>query len=433
MKKLIVFALAVIVGLCFSQPSRAAMEQGDKKFEVTGEVRFRGDYTEDAVDFNADSAVDDAGVVWPWRVRAAIHGNFSRNVSAHVEFQNFGFAGDGDNGINSFNGSSGGNTELYQGWLELGDIGGGSFDLRMGRQELVYGSEMLLGDFDFYNGATHDGFRAAWQYKKWTLDVFYTKVDDTVGFGPEIFPTSNGPSDTNFYGAYAVFKAPKKLGFDAYGLILQDATDEHRTTLGGRVYSKWDSNWAYGAELAYQTGEFESTSTDIKAYGFEGELSYQWRKSKIRPRVYGRYSRYTGDDPSTTDDEAFNPLFQDFHARNGYADAVRATDLDIIRAGVSWSGKDDRHLFGVDLLNFTLNETAAGADDGVGTELDLYYKYAYSRNVDITAAIASFQPGDIFDSASPTTPVSGGAVAPDVTATGDDSAMRVYVNTRLRF
>jgi len=433
MKKLIVFALAVIVGLCFSQPSRAAMDQGDKKFEVTGEVRFRGDYTDNATDLNSDAPGDDSGVVWPWRVRAAIHGQFSRNVSAHVEFQNFGFSGDGDNGINSFNGSSGGNTELYQGWVELGDIGGSSFDLRMGRQELMYGSEMLVGDFDFYNGATHDGFRGAWQYKKWTLDVWDTKLSDGVGFGPEIFPTDNGPNDVNFYGAYATFKPFKMLGIDAYALLLQDATDEHRWTYGGRVYSKRDSNWTWEAEAALQTGEFEASATDINALGFEGEMGFQWRKSKIHPRVYGRYSRYSGDDPSTTGkDESFNPLFQDFHARNGYSDAFRATDLSTLRAGVSWGIKEDRHVFGADVLKFQLDQDIGGESD-LGSELDLHYKYAYSKNVNITAAIASFQPGKVFDGATVGTPISGGSVAPDVTATGDDSAMRIYVNTRLRF
>jgi hypothetical protein len=162
-------------------------------------------------------------------------------------------------------------------------------------------------------------------------------------------------------------------------------------------------------------------------------MGFQWRKSKIHPRVYGRYSRYSGDDPSTTGkDESFNPLFQDFHARNGYSDAFRATDLSTLRAGVSWGIKEDRHVFGADVLKFQLDQDIGGESD-LGSELDLHYKYAYSKNVNITAAIASFQPGKVFDGATVGTPISGGSVAPDVTATGDDSAMRIYVNTRLRF
>ncbi len=414
MKKLFLLALALLVGLAFAMPAAAQQQQGDKKFEVSGEVRFRGDYSENATDLDDD--LDDAGLVWPWRVRAGVHGSFSRNVSGHAEFQAFGTAGDGDNGFFDNNGTSGGNVDLYQGWLELGDIGGGSFDLRMGRQELVYGSEMLLGDNDFYNGVVHDGLRAAWQYKKWALDAWYTKIAETATFGtPEdIFPSGNLNTDSIFFGGYAVFKAAKKIGFDAYMLILNDNTSlEERWTYGGRVYSKWDSNWSWEAELALQTGE-TSPTVDISAQGFEGELAYQWKKAKVRPKVHGRYSFFTGDDPGTADeDEAFSPLFQDTHARYGHADLFTASDLDVLEVGVSWNGKEDRHVFGADFLTFTLNEDAGG-DDDLGTELDLYYNYAYSRNVAITGAIASFSPGDAL-------------------GLPDDSVLRVYGNTRLRW
>lgn len=440
MRKLQMLALAVIVGLCYSLPASAQQQQGDKKFEVSGEVRFRGDYTDNATDLDSDDvAPDDSGVLWPWRVRAAIHGSFTRNVSAHVEFQNFGFSGDGDSGIFDLSGSSGGNSELYQGWVELGDIGGTTFDLRLGRQELVFGNEMLLGDNDFYNGTVHDGARAGWQYKKWSLDVFMVKEDESAAgsFG-EIFPGSQPSDDTDFFGAYAVFKGPKKIGFDAYMLLRNNndmtAPGEERWTYGGRVYGKYDSNWSWWAEGALQTGEFEDlagTTTDISAAGFEGELAYQWRKVKIRPRVHLRYSIFTGEDDDATDSESFDPLFQDVHGRYGKFDLFRATNLNVLEVGVSWNGKEDRHVFGANLLQFTSNEeTVAGVDigeDDLGTELDLYYKYAYSRNVDIMAAIANFSPGDVFD-------VSAVAdSAPDIAASADDSAMRVYGNVRLRF
>jgi hypothetical protein len=466
MKKLIVLALAVIVGLCLSLPA-SAQQQGDKKFEVNGEVRFRADYADNPTDLDSD--FDDSGVVWPWRVRAGIHGSFARNVSAHVEFQSFGIAGDLSSGTENLSGTSsilfdpnfagGSESQLYQGYLELGDIGGTSFDLRLGRQELVFGNEMLLGDLDFYNGINHDGARAGWQYKKWTLDVFYIEnFDDALAgtTGVTVFPTSNGSNDSNLYGAYATFKGPKVIGFDAYGLLLNNNEDalgvpvvpgssfsgfrEERWTYGGRVYNKRDSNWDWWAEFAWQTGEYETggVTTDISATGLEGELAYQFRKAKIKPRVHLRYSTFTGDDDDTDESEAFNPMFQDFHGRYGKFDLFRATNVDVIQVGVSWAGKEDRHKFGVNYLMLTSNEealnggtpggSAAITEDDLGDELDLYYKYAYSKNVDIMAAIASFSPGDQFDT------VGAADASPELSAvSADDSAMRVYVNTRLRW
>ncbi|MEE9218437.1 MAG: alginate export family protein [Acidobacteriota bacterium] len=419
MKKIFLLFVLVAVGFAFALPALAQQKQGDKNFEVTGEVRFRGDYTDNVTDFN--DAADDAGIIWPWRVRAGIHGNFSRNVSAHVEFQNFGFSGDGDNGIFGFE-TSAGNTDLYQGWVELGNIGGSSFDLRLGRQELVFGSEMLLGDLDFYNGIVHDGLRASWQYRGWTLDTWYTKIDESADLlGPASFrqfPDDQPSDDIDFYGGYATFKNIEWVGFDAYAMVLKDGeiVSEERITVGGRVYNKNDSNWDWFAEAAFQTGEFDDgvTTTDISAFGFEGELGYQFSGAGVKPRVYGRFSSYSGEDGDPDESEAFDPLFQDFHPRLGYMDLFVASNLDVIQGGVSWSGSEDRHIFGADLLKFTLNEEIAGEDD-LGTEIDLYYKFAYTKNVHIEAAIANFSPGDLFP------------------AGVDDNALRVYGNTRLRW
>lgn len=448
MKKLFVLALAAVMGLCLSLPASAAMDQGDKKFEVSGEVRFRADYSDSATDINETdpgAGDDDSGLIWPWRVRAGIHGSFSRNVSGHVEFQNFGVAGDGSNGVQSLSGSSasGNETQLYQGWLELGDIGGTSFDLRMGRQELVYGNEMILGDNDFYNGTNHDGAKASWQYKKWSLDTFYTNQAESASLpgGSSIFPTSQPSEDITLAGAYAVFKAPKKIGFDAYLIQFNDHTSGAEIdvpTIGGRIYSKAASNWMWWAELALQSGEFDDgvTTTDISAMGFEGELAYTFRKAKVAPRVHLRYSTFTGEDDDPDEFESFIAPFQDTHGRYGLFDLFIPTNLDVLEAGVSWNGKEDRHVFGVNLLSFTSNEeTVGGADigeDDLGSEIDLFYNYAYSKNVMIQAAIASFSPGDVF-----TTAGSGGTAdsTNEISGNGvdDDGALRVYANTRLRW
>ena len=459
MRKMILLALAAVVGLCLSLPASAAMDQGDKKFEVSGEVRVRADYSDNATDIS-DSApplgADDSGLIWPWRARVGIHGSFSRNVAAHIEFQSFGYAGDGSNGVFPLSGSSnadlgfaGGsvdsaNTHLYQGWLELGDIGGTTFDLRLGRQELVYGNEMLLGDNDFYNGTVHDGAKAGWQYKKWSLDTFYTKFFESSAIpgGSSIFPTFQPSDDMTLAGAYATFKGPKKIGFDAYLLQFNDGTSGAQiddTTIGGRVYNKGTSNWAWWAELALQSGEFDDgvTTTDLKARGFEGELAYTFRKVKVAPRVHLRYSSFTGSDDDPDEFEGFIAPFQDTHGRYGLFDLFIPTNLDVIEVGVSWNGKEDRHVFGANVLSFTSNEETVNNanidEDDLGSEIDLFYNYAYSKNVMIQAAIASFSPGDVF-----TATLNPGGTADssnEINGNGvdDDSALRVYANTRLRW
>jgi len=428
---------------------------------VIGEVRVRADYTDNASDLDdndGSGAGDDEGLIYPYRVRAGFHANFTKNVSAHVEFQNFGVFGDGiSNGIQPVGGvnDAGDETSMYQGWVELGDIGGTSFDLRLGRMELVMGSEMLMGDNDFYNGINHDGAKASWQYKNWTLDTWFTKLNETAtGFNAGgIFPTGTTSDDTDFWGGYATFKHSKAIGFDAYLMSLSTGCDfagpcfpfgvsapiagskEDRVTVGGRVFNRNNSNWNWNAEIALQSGDFTTVGveTDISAFAFEGELGYQFEVG-IKPRVFIAYNSYSGNEAGTPgDNDAFNPMFQDFHARNGEFDLFRATNLDVIKLGVDWNAEGDRHTFGVDYLMFTMNEEAVGGaavtEDDLGSEIDLTYSFAYTKHLMLEGAIASFSPGDYFGAAGAATPDS----MPGVTATSDDSALRIYANSVLRW
>ncbi|NIP78292.1 MAG: alginate export family protein, partial [Gemmatimonadetes bacterium] len=50
--------------------------------------------------------------------------------------------------------------DLHQGWLELGDAGSGALSLRVGRQELAYGGERLVGALNWAQQArSFDGAR----------------------------------------------------------------------------------------------------------------------------------------------------------------------------------------------------------------------------------------------------------------------------------
>ena len=82
-----------------------AFAQEEKPFTIHGEVRVRGEYTDNAQDFAdaGDSGIpggvtgfnDDQGNYWPYRIRIAAEGHFTKNVSAWIEFQNAGvFGGD---------------------------------------------------------------------------------------------------------------------------------------------------------------------------------------------------------------------------------------------------------------------------------------------------------------------------------------------------
>ena len=146
MKKLMYVALLAIGVVILMTPP--AMAQEEKPFTIHGEVRFRGEYDNNTQDLNDD--VDDGGLFWPYRVRIAAEGKFTKNVSTWIEFQNAGVAGVGALGPERLGAAVTPNdgVELYQGNMTLDQLWSKNFSLRIGRQEIVAGNELLLGDLE---------------------------------------------------------------------------------------------------------------------------------------------------------------------------------------------------------------------------------------------------------------------------------------------
>ena len=160
-------------------------EPGDGKWSISGELRARWEYLENYLDFDGD--IDDAIDFTAYRTRVGMTGEFSDNVSAHIEIQNFGAWGHSFPSYNTsfdfpwlqtvpnqiqFN-----DTQLYQGYIELGEVFGSNLDVRIGRQEHTLGKELHLGDGDYYNGVFFDGIRVTWNAETWNLDVFQQEIN----------------------------------------------------------------------------------------------------------------------------------------------------------------------------------------------------------------------------------------------------------------
>jgi len=90
MKKLLYVALLAVGVITMIAPP--AMAQEEKPFTLHGEVRFRGEYDANTQDFDKNANADQYNY-WPYRVRIAAEGKFSKGVTAWIEFQNAGVAG----------------------------------------------------------------------------------------------------------------------------------------------------------------------------------------------------------------------------------------------------------------------------------------------------------------------------------------------------
>jgi hypothetical protein len=446
MKKLLfVMVLALGVVALMAPP---AMAQDEKPFTLHGEVRNRAEYLDNNSDFDDDA--DDGGLFWPYRVRIAAEGHFTKNITAWIEFQNAGTFGNDGFGFGPLR-TGNDFTEMYQGNITLGELWSKSFSVRIGRQEMVAGTELLLGDLDFYTGQSHDGLVGNWKFDKWNLMTWYTRpVEGTVNIFTGAFPpdqvtvgAGTGSGTQHFLGAYANFTVAKNQGVDVYLMSLADrGTGGNFQTLGGR-YShdvSGKSGLFWNAELALQFGQVSSAllsgPTDLDAGGrvLEGWIGWNFKSGKNNHRIYARYTTASGDDDPADDTvDSFVPLFGDFHNRLGHADLFQvsgtstamgagtpAAGLGINAFALGWTGQfGDRSELGAEFWSFSTSEDSGppANEDALGTEFDVFYNYNYSKNMTFSASLSQFSPDDLLT----------GGVAPD------DTVTRLYGNARFRF
>jgi hypothetical protein len=191
-----------MLALCAAAALPAAhAEDGetDKKFQVTGDIRMRWERLENYFDFkNTEDSIpgsDDAFSFFPYRFRFGVNGELADNVQAVLDIQNFGSFGnedpnqsfmfppfqnfDGDGNNSGFRSSE---TAIYQAIIKLNNIGGSAISLSLGRQESPFGTGLILGNEDFYNGTVFDGVRATWDLHNWQLSGMYYQITERNDF-----------------------------------------------------------------------------------------------------------------------------------------------------------------------------------------------------------------------------------------------------------
>ncbi len=324
--------------------------------------------------------------------------------------------------------------DLQQAYVRLGDAKTFPLTAKVGRQELVYGDERLVGAFDWSNlGRVFDAAKLRYETADVWVDVFSGRV---------VIPRDDTFNTVNDYdwlsGIYASTKTliPKQetqLYFLARNVGAQSPTafatnppalfplagPRDIYTVGLRLKSLPGQfkGWDYEAELAGQFGRFKTsaTSPSLRQEAFAAHVAggYTWTKAWGTPRVGLEYNFASGD--SNTNDAThgtFDNLFPTNHKFYGYMDFVSWQNIHNVRLATSAKpAKDltltlDYHLFWLadtqDSL-YAVNGTArsgsgyginSGYDSFVGSELDLVASYAVKRWATVQAGYGHFFRGD---------------------------------------
>jgi hypothetical protein len=204
--------------------------------------------------------------------------------------------------------------DLHQAFVDLSTGSGPrSFTLRLGRQEMAYGSSRLISWREAPNvRQTFDGGRFMWRLPGGQLDGFVTRPATTK---PGIFDDNSNPN-VWFWGLYGVKTLqPLGGGLDFYYLgfdnkvarYQQGVAGERRHSVGARWWGH-PGNWRYNVEAVYQFGHFGSGH--IRAWTASGEFGYVFKTWPLRPFLQLRTEYISGDRaPDNPDLQTFNPLF----------------------------------------------------------------------------------------------------------------------------
>jgi len=325
-------------------------------------------------------------------------------------------------------------VDLNQTYVTVGNLKEFPLSAKVGRQELSYGDERLVGAFGWNNiGRVFDAAKVRWQTECFGADIFTGRV---VIPEDQVFNVAN---DYDWFsGVYVNFtKIPKHL-LDVYFLSRNASVEAIAAepspqapqpsardiyTFGFRVKSKPGDfgNWDYYAESAYQFGDFQDRRLpgmprlDHEAWMAVVGGGYTFNDTWAKPRLGIDYSYGSGDnDPTDGDHGTFENLFPTNHKFYGYMDFISLQNIHDVR-GILTLKPSPRLTINLEGHGFWLADTSdnfynvggaprggvtqtpgtdygvnPGYDSFVGTELDVVASYAATRFLQLETGYGHF-------------------------------------------
>jgi hypothetical protein len=284
--------------------------------------------------------------------------------------------------------------DLHQAWIELGDELEAALSARIGRQELIYGEERLVGAVNWaQQGRSFNGVRLRVRpHPGAAVDGLVMPIGDEDVGAPG--------SSAGLYGLYGFFDFLGRL--DAYVLYnhadhlagmppaTQSFTDQY--TVGGRWASAAHGfNWRVEAALQRGTRAERDVVAHLVALQAGTALG-------ARAGIDLWYDLLSGGAPGDTI-RVFDTLFATNHKFYGFMDLFTNIPVHTAGRGLQDLAVKARYQL-LDNLSLALDAhtfrfaSTAGLDSGrLGEELDLEMRWGYARGVSLWGGAAYFVPG----------------------------------------
>ncbi len=382
-------------------------KKADNIFKVGGQVRARGDFTanQNLGDFSFIPDTRDEQILSRTRINLSIEP--IKQIKGFVQGQFY----------SRQNHSDYSKANLYQAYIGFSDPEHIPIELKIGRQEICYGSAFFLGSNDFYDGLVWDGAKIRILPRDYLwIDLIaarYVKLNENTS-----------DKEPALYGAYSSYSLAQDTDIDLYFLYHKggfkffhtDLPDSPRWfTLGTRIAGKVKGRFDYEIEPLYQFGKIDNLGRGIRdtinAYGGHIEAGYTIVDSKYKPRLFAGYAFGSGDnDPR-------DKKYGEFHG-NVYNDNYlvgdtslipdlsgitvgdsRASGMNILIGGVSLNLHPKLNL-NLDYHYFLADKAPAGISKNLGNEVDLIVTRELLDNVNIITGANRFFTGKFFEDAS---------------------------------
>ncbi|MSQ95963.1 MAG: alginate export family protein [Gemmataceae bacterium] len=242
--------------------------------------------------------------------------------------------------------------------VKIGEVNCNNVYLRVGRQEIMLGSQRMISALDWANTRrTFEGARAFWSSEKFDFDAFWLKPVlannsksngySCLGPCPEGAKFDSDPKQ-NFYGAWATYrpattaegKVHKGTAIDLYWLFLDNSNKAAPLTIPAAIFLKLlkanaptsvhtlgtryagdKDNFLWDFESMLQLGQ--RGDSNIVAGAATAGVGYNAKHLPMNPTVWAYYDWASGDhSPNAGNYNTFNQLFPFGHYYYGMIDLI---------------------------------------------------------------------------------------------------------------
>ncbi len=309
--------------------------------------------------------------------------------------------------------------------VKLLEVGQDNVYLRVGRQELIYGSERLITSKDWANVLqTFQGVKEWYRSEKLDLDAFY--VQPVI---PNAEHFASVDDKQGFAGLWATYRPKKDDTLDFYVLNLENSNPVTQTflaepggrggynvtTIGARSYSVQDYGLLWDFEGMYQFGEF--TNESISADAWVAGLGWEFKDLPTHPSfwVYDEFASGSHH-PGQGTDGTFNQLFPYAHYYLGWLDEVGRQNINDFNMELQLYPLNwvtvllQYHVFRLDSATDALYNVGGGverrdptgkAGTDVGDELDLVVSFHLDAHQDVLFGYSKLYAGDFLKRTGP--------------------------------